>query len=314
MVYLFISLGIIFVIALIFLLYLLTGYIAYKKSFTNKAIKAQNEEYKKIVDNPFLKLRNYEWVHDQKIQSLSIKNDKNETLTAEFINNNSQYYLIYTHGFVGHIYEETNVIAKLDSEIKFNYLFIHQRGHAGSKIANCTMGLNESKDLLTWIDYINKLNPHYKIVLYGMSMGAFTVMMALGNNPKNVKCAICDCGFSSVYEQCKYVTSFKHKVLYKILFMPGLWLFFKLKFHLDIKKQNTKTSLTRTNIPVCLIHGTKDFSVPYSNSELNYSYIKDHTGTIFESFKDVPHGLSSYYYFNQYFEIISKFVKINVGD
>ena len=314
MIYLILIFGFILLFIIIFVIYFLTGKIAYEKSFTKKAILAKAEEYKKIVDNPFLKMRNYQWINRQKFQKICIKNSNHETLNADFIDNKSEYYLIYSHGFVGHIYEEANVIAHIDNDIKMNYLFIHQRGHQGSDINYSTMGLNESKDLLEWIKYINLINSNAKIILYGMSMGAFTTLMAIGNNPKNVKCAICDCGFSSVYEQCKYVTSFNHKILSKILLIPGLALYFKLKFHLDIKKQNTGTSLSKTNIPVLIIHGTKDYSVPFKDSEINYSLIKNHNNSLFIPFKDVPHGLSSYYCFDRYYETLMKFVKISLGE
>lgn len=314
MIYLIISISVVLLFIIVFIIYFLTGKIAYEKSFTKKAISAKADKYKKIVDNPFLKMRNYDWINKQVIQNITIKNISNEMLKAEFIDNNSEYYLIYTHGFVGHIYEETNIISKIDSDIKMNYLFIHQRGHQGSDINYSTMGLNESRDLLDWINYINSINPNAKIILYGMSMGAFTILMAIGNNPKNVKCVICDCGFSSVYEQCKYVTSLNHKILSKILLMPGLELYFKLKFHLNIKKQNTEVSLSKTDIPVLLIHGTKDYSVPFKNSEINYSLLKNHKNSLFIPFKDVPHGLSSYYCFDRYYETLMKFVKISLGE
>ena len=38
------------------------------------------------------------------------------------------------------------------------------------------------------------------MVIYGMSMGCATSSMALPLMPSNVKCAILDCGFSSVYK------------------------------------------------------------------------------------------------------------------
>ena len=60
----------------------------------------------------------------------------------------------------------------------------------------------ESKDLLKWIALVNESFPGGKIVLYGVSMGAATVMRASGLAlPETVAGIVEDCGFTSCREE-----------------------------------------------------------------------------------------------------------------
>ena len=50
------------------------------------------------------------------------------------------------------------------------------------------MGWHDRLDLLDWTNYVINNNKDCKIIWYGVSMGAATVMMATGENvPSNVK-------------------------------------------------------------------------------------------------------------------------------
>lgn len=67
------------------------------------------------------------------------------------------------------------------------------------------MGAWDSDDIVEWINEIIKDNPKAEIALYGVSMGASTVMMTTGHNlPENVKVAIEDCGYTSAWDEFSY--------------------------------------------------------------------------------------------------------------
>ena len=78
-------------------------------------------------------------------------------------------------------------------------LIVDQRtaGKSGGRVI--TFGIKESRDCLSWVDYIiEKINPNAKIIKTGLSMGAATVTIAAGESlPKNVIAALADCGYSS---------------------------------------------------------------------------------------------------------------------
>lgn len=62
------------------------------------------------------------------------------------------------------------------------------------------MGWLEKEDVKAWVNEVIKKDPQAKIILFGGSMGASTVMMASGDQlPEQVKLLVADCGYSSVY-------------------------------------------------------------------------------------------------------------------
>lgn len=63
----------------------------------------------------------------------------------------------------------------------FNVLLVDQRAHGKSEGKCLTFGVKERYDCLAWINYaIERFGRDTKIFLYGMSMGAATVLMASG--------------------------------------------------------------------------------------------------------------------------------------
>lgn len=77
------------------------------------------------------------------------------------------------------------------------------RGHELSEGRYIGMGRLDRHDLIRWISLIVQADPHARIVLHGVSMGATEVMMTAGEPdlPGNVCAAIEDCGFASVWDQ-----------------------------------------------------------------------------------------------------------------
>lgn len=77
------------------------------------------------------------------------------------------------------------------------------RGHELSEGRYIGMGWLDRRDLMRWISLIVQTDPHARIVLHGVSMGATEVMMTVGEPdlPGNVCVAIEDCGFASVWDQ-----------------------------------------------------------------------------------------------------------------
>ena len=75
-----------------------------------------------------------------------------------------------------------------------NVLLVDERAHGKSGGRCLTLGIRERYDCRRWVDYVvGHAGPDAKIVLYGMSMGAATVLMAAGPElPKNVTGIVAD--------------------------------------------------------------------------------------------------------------------------
>ena len=152
--------------------------------------------------------------------------------------------------------------------IGYNVLLIDQRGFGLSEGNLTTMGFKEQYDILGWIDYIISNNAN-KIILFGVSMGAATVMLAAGHKlPNNVKCIIEDCGYTSVYDEFKYnlrrmfgLPSFPFlNIVDKITKLNGWSL---------INDVSCIKAVRKSNLPILFIHGSSDNFVPfYMHDEL----------------------------------------------
>ena len=71
--------------------------------------------------------------------------------------------------------------ADLSNSLGHNLLLVDQRSHGKSQGRTITFGLQERYDLLRWVEYArNRFGEDQKILLYGISMGGATVLMASG--------------------------------------------------------------------------------------------------------------------------------------
>ncbi|MDR2817513.1 MAG: alpha/beta hydrolase [Oscillospiraceae bacterium] len=140
----------------------------------------------------------------------------------------------------------------------FNVLLVYCRGRGKSEGENVTMGWLDRLDLVAWANKLVKDSPDARIVLFGLSMGGATVMMAAGENlPPNVKCAIEDCGYSSVWDL------FSRQLGDRLGLSPGLVrvaadAFSRSCGGLDLKKASAVDQLRKARIPVMFIHGGQD--------------------------------------------------------
>ena len=102
----------------------------------------------------------------------------------------SNVWVILVHGYMGSSYEMSG-FAKEYINMGYNVFLIDLRAHGKSEGKYIGMGWKDRLDLKEWINKICTDEPECKIILYGVSMGAATVMMTTGEKlPKNVKACI----------------------------------------------------------------------------------------------------------------------------
>lgn len=88
-------------------------------------------------------------------------------------------------------------------DLGYTVLLPDARGHGESEGDYIGMGWPERRDVVRWCQQLIAEDPEAEIVLYGVSMGAATVMMASGEAdlPVQVRCVIEDCGYTSVWDE-----------------------------------------------------------------------------------------------------------------
>ena len=187
----------------------------------------------------------------------------------EFENASSSTWVIVVHGYMidgrGMSYVTTEFFNR-----GYNVLVPDLRGQGKSEGKYIGMGIPDRFDLLDWINYLIKNHSERKIILYGISMGASAVMMTTGENlPNEVKLAVSDCGYSSVWDEFAY----QLKRLFKIPAFPILniaSMICKIKAGYFLRECSCTKALSKSKTPILLIHGTEDDFVPFYMLQKNY--------------------------------------------
>lgn len=276
-------------IVLFFLLSFLLSLIFFIKGFKRKNV----EEYKKIIYDDVKE--NYYWLDNLNPEDISINSFDNTKLTAKYLKNNENHiYVITLHGYHGMYISRMPIVKEIYEKYKCSVLAINFRGHYTSEGKYNSLGYLESKDLIEWVNHIVFEDKDAKIILDGVSMGAFTILHSLGElNNKNVIGAICDCGYYSLYDQMKneYYKVNKYIAPFALMFLPML---FKIRYKVSIKSINNKESLNKTNISTFLIHAKDDDVVPFKNLALNTDSFNKNTYVKTLVFEDGKHARTFY--------------------
>ena len=167
------------------------------------------------------------------------------------------------HGYRGNALRDYCGGSVISQKNGISSIIVHQRCHGKSEGRAITFGIKERYDVLCWIKYVlERFGKDTRIILSGVSMGAATVLMASNLNlPKNVKCIIADCPYSSPEEIIRKVARDRHindRVVY-----PFIRLSARLFAGINLGEASAEKSVKETNIPILIIHGDDDRYVPY---------------------------------------------------
>lgn len=228
-----------------------------KKTKSYQEMKAKNAEYEKWLST-----------REKEVQMVS---EDNLCLYGYILEGKREHdWVILVHGYRGNHIELTDV-AQHFLQIGRNVLMIDLRGHGKSKAHFLGMGWKDRKDVLQWISYILQKDKDASILLYGVSMGASTVMMTTGETlPSNVTVAIEDCGYTSVWEELKV----ELRTIFKCPPFPLLYVasgICKLRAGYSFKEASCITQLKKSKTPTLFIHGKEDTFVPFTMLEELYA-------------------------------------------
>ena len=153
-----------------------------------------------------------------------------------------------------------------------NLLLIEQRAHGDSEGELISYGIRERYDILTWMDWLDKHHGGLPVYLYGVSMGAATVLMtATLPIAGRVRGIISDCGYSDPQEIVrltleKSLGKFSNHTLAAVNVNCKMRGKFTLSDYSPIQAMRENTE-----IPCLFIHGDADGFVPCRMSVENYT-------------------------------------------
>lgn len=186
----------------------------------------------------------------------------------------SEKTALVAHGYMGNAETMTNY-AKMFHDMGYNVLVPDARGHGKSEGDYIGFGWPERKDYVQWINKVLENNgKSQEIVLYGVSMGAATVMMTSGEKlPDNVKAIIEDCGYSSVHDELAYQLDDMFS-LPAFPLMQVTSLVTKVRAGYFFGEANAVEQLKKNQRPMLFIHGDEDTFVPFEMLDKVYRATK----------------------------------------
>lgn len=196
------------------------------------------------------------------------------------------------------------------SELSFhqehNVLLVDQRAHGKSTGCTITFGILERQDVLSWVNYaVERFGADTRIILYGISMGGATVLMASELDlPQNVKGIIADCPYSSPMEIILHVG--QDMPIPNWLMKPFVILGAKIFGGFDIGETDAIRAVKNTKVPILIIHGDADGFVPCEMSENVYSSNKEEVRRY--TFPGADHGISYLTDTERYRKIVTEFM------
>lgn len=223
---------------------------------------------------------------------------------------NSRGTVLMAHGYRSTMLLDFHLAFELFHRLGMNILVPEQRTHGQSGGKYITFGVKESRDMQQWIRYHNRQLSLKPVILYGVSMGASTMLyLADRKLPTNVKGIIADCGFtspaailSSVYQNVIRLPAFP------TILAAGL--FTKLIAGFGLWEQDTRKSLANSRLPVLLIHGEADGFVPCSMTREGYAACTSSKKLLIVP--EAEHGFSFLIDGYQYTSMVIDFLKENI--
>ena len=169
---------------------------------------------------------------------------------------------IMIHGYKGNSRRDMSSGIKRAFACHRNALLIDQRASGNSDGRIITFGIKESKDCLSWINFvIYTFGKDCKIILTGISMGAATVMNTSQYVlPKNVIGVLADCGFDSAANIIK--KTIKEMKLPQKVFYPFVKLSAKIFGRFNLEETSPIQAVKNAKVPIIFMHGTDDKMVP----------------------------------------------------
>ena len=211
------------------------------------------------------------------------------------------------HGYRGSAVRDFSAMGQELMKMGYNVLIPDERAHWRSGGHTITYGIRERYDVLSWINYINeRFGSDRSLYLFGISMGAGTVLMASGLYlPDNVKAISADCPFNVPKDIICHVSK-------KIGFDPSwAWPLIRLSAliygHLTFGTVSAAEAVKHTKIPILIIHGEEDdFVPPYMSEEVqqaNPAMVERYT------FPEANHGTSYFADTERYLRIVKEFLR-----
>lgn len=171
--------------------------------------------------------------------------------------------LLCIHGYTSTGRREFSPVARALREAGYNLILPDGRAHGQSEGEYVGFGATDQRDCLAWAYEAQRRIPRCQLALYGISMGAATVLLAGGSEalPACVRGIVEDCGYTSAADEFRHqVRTLAHVPPWPLL--PLTNRVCRRKAGYDYREANALAAVRRIRVPVLFIHGEEDAFVP----------------------------------------------------
>ena len=145
-------------------------------------------------------------------------------------------------------------------------LIVDDRTHGSSEGKYIGFSVLDAYDVVSWCKYLTDKMDQKTIVLYGISMGAATVLNAAGDEEmvSELKGVVSDCAYADGFKELSYQMKKRfHLPAFPFMYLADMYL--KHFAGYSMKDKVPVRSIKNYKGALLLIHGNKDFLVPSSN-------------------------------------------------
>ncbi len=289
-----------------------SGETLYRMFLTAKAVREskllhENNWLNEMMSETPVTAQGMLWLKSAERKDRTILGQRKKWLHAdEYPGGDSHIWVIVCHGYS--VKPESNAAQIRHFVMQgWNVLAPSLTGHGISEDKATSMGWLDRLDMCDWIRFIVQKDPEAQIVLYGVSMGAATVMMTTGEVlPENVRCCIADCGYTSVYDEFKtQIKQWLHLPAFPFLYAGDF--ITRLHAGYGFKEASAVDQLKRSRTPTLFIHGEEDTFVPFAMQEQCYRACACEEKEKV-SFPGAGHALSGMIAPEEYTRVITEFI------
>lgn len=245
----------------------------FEKVFRGNSEKAQEilSDARKNPD-PTVQMRvaTYDRMDSMPHETLTLQSEDGVTLRARFFpNGGSKRIAVAVHGWRSAPWWDYGGTFEWLLKEGFAVLAVSQRALFESGGRYVTYGVREQDDLMGWVRLlIERYGTNIRIALFGVSMGATTVLLFTGRDdvPKQVCCAVSDCAYTDA------ASLFRNTAKgWLPISRLAVDVVLRMRCGVSYFQANAVKAVKRSGIPTIFLHGDVDEVVPYPMMEKLYS-------------------------------------------
>ena len=289
---------------------LLAAYLAYRRAFFSPD-KVQNDVYNVPRDEQYEPYRAKmlalidRLVAEKDYEEVSIRSRDGLRLCGRYYHlRDGAPLAIGVHGYRGTAERDMCGGFQLARAAGQNVLLIDQRAHGKSEGHSITFGIREKFDVCDWVCWAReRFGAETKILLYGVSMGAATVLLASPLLEGQLCGVVADSPYSSPREIIEKVS--RDEGFPPRLAWPVIALGARIFGGFSPAGGNVADAVRQSSVPILIIHGEDDRFVPQEMS----ARLTVRGGVERRSFPGAGHGISAIVHTQEYNEMVQRFLE-----